>query len=68
MDSKVVRMIDNSSDRIQIGAKFSIEHCDHAGTGCPVAALAPEVARTNSSVRKRTVSLMKERLSERCAA
>jgi len=41
---------------------LSLEHCDHADTGCPVAALAPEIARAKSSVRKRTVSLMKERL------
>lgn len=39
---------------------LSIEHCDHPDTGCPVAALAPEMARAKLSVRKRIASLMKE--------
>jgi TetR/AcrR family transcriptional repressor of nem operon len=37
------------------------EHCDHPDTGCPVAALAPEIARTKLTVRKRISGLMKER-------
>jgi len=36
-------------------------HCDHPDTGCPVAALAPEIARAKFSVRKRISSVMKER-------
>jgi len=40
---------------------LSPEHCDHPDTGCPVAALAPEIARAKSSIRKRIASLMKER-------
>src|SRR5437870_5460875 len=39
---------------------LSTEHCDHPDTGCPVAALAPEIARAKVSVRKRIASLMKE--------
>ena len=40
---------------------LSPEHCDHPDTGCPVAALAPEIARAKFSVRKRMSGLMKER-------
>ena len=40
---------------------LSPEHCDHPGTGCPVAALAPEIARAKVNVRKRISVLMKER-------
>ena len=40
---------------------LSPEHCDHPGTGCPVAALAPEIARAKLTVRKRIAGLMKER-------
>ena len=32
---------------------LSAEHCDHPGTGCPVAALAPEIARAKLSLRKK---------------
>ncbi|PYV65261.1 MAG: hypothetical protein DMG95_02065 [Acidobacteria bacterium] len=39
---------------------LSTEHCDHPDTGCPVAALAPEMARAKLSVRKRIARLMKE--------
>ena len=38
---------------------LSTEHCDHPDTGCPVAALAPEIARAKFSVRKRIAGLMK---------
>src|SRR5947209_2291212 len=37
------------------------EHCDRPDTGCPVATLAPEIARAKFSVRKRISGLMKER-------
>ena len=40
---------------------LSPEHCDHPDTGCPVAALAPEIARAKLSIRKRISGLMKER-------
>jgi TetR/AcrR family transcriptional regulator, transcriptional repressor for nem operon len=40
---------------------LSPEHCDHPDTGCPVATLAPEIARAKFSVRKRIAGLMKER-------
>ena len=40
---------------------LSPEHCDHPDTGCPVAALAPEIARSKFTVRKRISVLMKER-------
>lgn len=39
---------------------LSPEHCAQPDSGCPVAALAPEFARTKASVRKRIVGLIKE--------
>ena len=38
---------------------LSPEHCDHPDTGCPVAALAPEMARAKLGVRKRIAGLIK---------
>ena len=32
---------------------LSPEHCDHPATGCPVAALAPEIARAKPSLKKK---------------
>jgi TetR/AcrR family transcriptional regulator, transcriptional repressor for nem operon len=43
---------------------LSPEHCDHPDTGCPVAALAPEMARTKLGVRKRISSLIKHRMEQ----
>ena len=40
---------------------LSPEHCDHPDTGCPVAALAPEIARAKLKVRKRVAAVMKGR-------
>ena len=40
---------------------LSPEHCDHPDTGCPVAALAPEIARAKLTVRKRIAGLMNDR-------
>jgi TetR/AcrR family transcriptional repressor of nem operon len=40
---------------------LSVEHCDHPDAGCPVASLAPEIARAKRGVRKRISGLMKER-------
>src|SRR5437868_13851912 len=39
---------------------LSTEHCDRPDTGCPVAALATDIARAKPSVRKRIAGLMKE--------
>jgi TetR/AcrR family transcriptional repressor of nem operon len=39
---------------------LSTEHCDRPEIGCPVAALAPEIARAKLSVRKRIAGLMKD--------
>jgi len=41
---------------------LSLEHCDHPDSGCPVAALAPEMARAKIGVRKRISGLMKKRM------
>lgn len=34
-----------------VKAYLSVEHCDHAECGCPLAALAPELARAHHSVK-----------------
>src|SRR5438874_3034824 len=39
---------------------LSPEHCDHPDIGCPVAALAPEIARAKPTVRKRMSGLIEE--------
>lgn len=36
----------------------SIEHCDHPEIGCPVAALAPDIARTPPSVKRKISASM----------
>src|SRR5436189_3690589 len=36
---------------------LSTGHCDRPDTGCPIAALAPEIARTKLRVRKRISGL-----------
>ena len=41
---------------------LSPEHCDHPDTGCPVAALAPEIVRAKLGVRKRISGLIKDRM------
>src|SRR5947208_17055246 len=38
---------------------LSPEHCDHPDSGCPVAALAPELGRAKPGVRKRIAGLIK---------
>jgi TetR/AcrR family transcriptional regulator, transcriptional repressor for nem operon len=40
---------------------LSPEHCDHPDSGCPVAALAAEMARAKPGVRKRISGLIKDR-------
>src|SRR5215469_6879081 len=39
--------------RAIIESYLSIEHLEHTGAGCPIAALAPELGRQPASVRKR---------------
>ncbi len=43
---------------------LSIEHCEHADVGCPLAALAPEVSRTKPSVKKRIAGMLKQHRDE----
>ena len=40
---------------------MSPEHCEDMGTGCPVPALAPEIARSGPAVRKRVADALKAR-------
>jgi TetR/AcrR family transcriptional regulator, transcriptional repressor for nem operon len=40
---------------------LSPEHCSRPETGCPVAALAPEISRAKVTVRKRIAGLINER-------
>ena len=40
---------------------LSPEHCNRPETGCPVAALAPEISRAKVTVRKRIAGLINER-------
>ena len=40
---------------------LSPEHCEHAETGCPIAALAPEIARAAPAVKKRIAGVMEAR-------
>ena len=37
---------------------LSLEHCEHPDKGCPMAALAPDIARTTPVVRKRILLSM----------
>jgi TetR/AcrR family transcriptional repressor of nem operon len=39
---------------------LSIEHCEHADIGCPIAALAPDISRTKPSVKKRIAAMLKQ--------
>src|SRR6516162_50746 len=36
---------------------LSAEHCEHFDTGCPMAALGPEIARAAPAVKKRIVNI-----------
>jgi TetR/AcrR family transcriptional repressor of nem operon len=40
---------------------LSAEHCEHTDVGCPMATLAPEIARSAPAVKKRIVNIMKAR-------
>jgi len=39
---------------------LSVEHCDNPGMGCPMAALAPDIARTRPAIRKKIQRSMDE--------
>jgi TetR/AcrR family transcriptional regulator, transcriptional repressor for nem operon len=39
---------------------LSPEHCEAPDTGCPIAALAPEIARAKFDIRKRSAGLMRK--------
>jgi TetR/AcrR family transcriptional regulator, transcriptional repressor for nem operon len=43
-----------------VKAYLSPEHCDHAEIGCPVAALAPELARADRKMRSRILQEMEK--------
>jgi TetR/AcrR family transcriptional repressor of nem operon len=32
---------------------LSVEHCEHPEMGCPIAALAPDISRTHSAIRRK---------------
>lgn len=32
---------------------LSVEHCEHPGTGCPIAALSPDIARARPAIRRK---------------
>jgi len=40
---------------------LTLEHCEHSDSGCPVAALAPEIARAAPVVKKRIAGILKAR-------
>src|SRR5215467_9715367 len=40
---------------------LSVDHCERPDTGCPMATLAPEIARAAPAVKKRILSTMKAR-------
>ena len=40
---------------------LSLEHCEHPDVGCPVAALAPEIARAKPAIKRRVAGLLKAR-------
>ena len=43
---------------------LSMEHCEHAEVGCPIAALAPEIARTKPAVKNRIAGLLEQHRNE----
>jgi TetR/AcrR family transcriptional repressor of nem operon len=40
--------------KAMVKAYLSLERCDRAEVGCPIAALAPDIARTRSAVKQRS--------------
>lgn len=47
-----------------IRSYLSIEHCEHADVGCPIAALAPDISRTKPSIRRRIAGMLKQHRDE----
>ena len=43
---------------------MSIEHCEHADMGCPIAALAPDISRTKPSIKRRIAAMLKQHRDE----
>lgn len=43
---------------------LSLEHCERADTGCPIASLAPEIARSAPPVKKRIAGSLKKHRDE----
>ncbi len=43
---------------------LSLDHCERAATGCPIAALAPEIARAAPNVKKRIAASLKTHREE----
>lgn len=39
---------------------LSVEHCEHPGIGCPMAALAPDIARARPAIRRKIRDSMEE--------
>lgn len=42
-----------------ITSYLSMEHCEHAETGCPIPALAPDISRTKPPVKRRIAVMLK---------
>jgi len=40
--------------KAMVRSYLSLERCDHPDDGCPIAALAPDIARTRSAVKQRS--------------
>jgi len=40
---------------------LSMEHCEHSDKGCPMPALAPEIARASPAIKRRIVAMLKAR-------
>jgi len=47
-----------------IRSYLSIEHCEHPDVGCPIPALAPEISRTKTSVKKRIAEMLQHHRDE----
>jgi len=46
--------------KVIVKTYLSAEHCDHAECGCPLAALAPELARADKSMKARILGEMEK--------
>jgi TetR/AcrR family transcriptional repressor of nem operon len=45
--------------KVLVKGYLSLEHCDNPDSGCPIPALAPEIARATPAVKKRVADIMK---------